>query len=88
MSKEKLRRERKVNRLLQDESRWLQQVMFGLNKVKAAREKLAETRGKDPQPIPWSEPEDLESIEGVNRALTARVEYLVGMLRERQSKFA
>lgn len=88
MSKDRIRRERKVNRLLQDESRWLQQVMFGLNKVKSAREKLAEARGKDPQPIPWSEPEDLESIEGVNRALTARVEDLVSMLRERRSRFA
>lgn len=88
MSKDQLRKERKVNQLLQEESRWLQKVMFGLNKVRDARAALTEVRDKAPAPIPWSEPDNIQSIEGINEALTARVEYLVSLLKERRQKLA
>ena len=37
-------RERKVQRQLESESRWLQQVLFALGKAREAREGLAETQ--------------------------------------------
>jgi hypothetical protein len=38
--------QRKIDRLLQSESRWLQKVLFAVGKTREAREKLAEARGE------------------------------------------
>lgn len=37
--------QRKIERLLQNESRWLQKVLFAVGKTREAREKLAEAKG-------------------------------------------
>lgn len=43
--------QRKIDRQLQNESRWLQKVLFALSKAREARMKLAETRGDDLNPL-------------------------------------
>ena len=37
--------QRKIDRLLQSESRWLQKILFAVGKAREAREKLAEATG-------------------------------------------
>jgi predicted metal-dependent hydrolase len=37
--------QRKIERLLQSESRWLQKILFAVGKAREAREKLAEATG-------------------------------------------
>lgn len=36
--------QRKIDRLLQSESRWIQKILFAIGKTKEAREKLADAR--------------------------------------------
>jgi len=38
--------QRKIDRLLQSESRWLQKILFAVGKTREAREKLAEAKGE------------------------------------------
>lgn len=60
--------QRKIDRQLQNESRWLQKVMFALGKAREARVKLAEVRGDDLNPLIVTEDgtqiplDDLEAI--------------------------
>ena len=37
--------QRKIDRLLQSESRWLQKILFAVGKAREAREKLADATG-------------------------------------------
>ena len=43
--------QRKLERQMQDESRWLQRTLFALGKARDARAKLAETRGENLNPL-------------------------------------
>jgi predicted metal-dependent hydrolase len=38
--------QRKIERILQNESRWLQKVLFAVGKTREARDKLAEAKGE------------------------------------------
>lgn len=43
--------QRKIDRQLQNESRWLQKVLFALGKARQAREALADLPGQKPDPL-------------------------------------
>ena len=43
--------QRKINRQRENESRWLQKVLFSLGKAREAREKLADVTGDDLNPL-------------------------------------
>jgi hypothetical protein len=43
--------QRKIDRQRQNESRWLQKVLFDLGKAREAREKLSEVTGDDLNPL-------------------------------------
>lgn len=45
------RTQRKIDRQLQSESRWLQKVVFALGKAREARDKLSEITGDNPDPV-------------------------------------
>lgn len=45
------RTQRKIDRQLQSESRWLQKVLFALGKAREARGKLADVTGSKPDPV-------------------------------------
>lgn len=79
------RRQRRINRLLEDESRWLQKVMFDLSKVREARAKLTDMRKKKPEPIKWTK-KGVKSLDGLEQALTRRIEFLLELLKERRGQ--
>jgi hypothetical protein len=45
------RTQRKIDRQLQSESRWLQKVLFAMGKAREARGKLSEITGDAPDPV-------------------------------------
>ena len=85
MTNREKQHQRKVDKLLQAESRWLQKAMFDLNKVRETREKLALMRDEAPKPIPWPSAEEPQSIDAVRGAIAKRVEVLMDKLQQRHS---
>ncbi|MGI9626180.1 MAG: hypothetical protein ACR2QM_05035 [Longimicrobiales bacterium] len=83
---DRTRRERKINDLLQSESRWLQKVRFALMQAQNARKGLAEVRGNAPEPIQLGQ--NSIKLEKLSEALEARVATLSESLQERRAKLA
>lgn len=73
-------KQRKIDRQLQSESRWLQKVLFALGKAREAREKLADTEGSKPDPLVMLDDGTKLSFEDLEKPIQARVEELLQRL--------
>jgi hypothetical protein len=65
--------ERRIERLIQSESRWLQKTLFAVGKTREAREKLAEATGSKLDQLIVLPGGKKVSLADVEQALNARV---------------
>ena len=72
--------ERKIERQLQNESRWLQKVLFALGKAKEARTKLAETRGDQLNPLIVLEDGTQIPVDALETIIRKRIDTLMEAL--------
>ena len=84
MSSEK-RRQRKMTRLMQQESVWLQKALFAFGKVEDTREKLADAREEDPEPLELEIDGRSVQVEAIEDALESRIQELLTTVRERRN---
>lgn len=77
--------QRRMKKLLQTEARWLQRILFGLNKAQEAREKLADLKGEDVEPIHVDAKKGTVTLDSFREALTERTEMLIDALTEERS---
>jgi hypothetical protein len=84
MSTEK-RRQRKMTRLMQQESVWLQKALFAFGKLEDTREKLADTREEDPEPLELEIDGRSVQVEAIEEALESRIQQLLTTVRERRN---
>lgn len=68
--------QRKLDRLNQDEARWLQKMAFALSKAQETREKLADALGEKVDPMITLDDGTTVSLEEVERHLRERVDEL------------
>ena len=72
--------QRRIDRQLQSESRWLQKVIFALGKAKQAREKLSEIQGEKPAPLITLDDGTKVPLDDLEKVIQARVEELMAAL--------
>ncbi|MEX1207467.1 MAG: hypothetical protein WEE36_02520 [Acidimicrobiia bacterium] len=65
--------QRKIDSLLQSESRWLQKLLFSVGKTREAREKLAEAKGEKLDNLIVLKGGKKVSLDDLEEALRARV---------------
>lgn len=82
MAKPTKQDERRIKKLIQTEARWLQRVLFGLNKAQEAREKLADLKGQDVEPIHVDVKKGTVTLDSFHETLTERAEKLIDALSE------
>lgn len=70
------RDQRKLERQLQGESRWLQKTLFALGKAREAREKLSETKGKKLDPLIALKDGTTISLDALEEVIQERVTQL------------
>jgi hypothetical protein len=70
------RTQRKLERQMQDESRWLQKTLFALDKARVVRAKISETRGEDLNPLITLEDGTSITIDALDDVIRERVEFL------------
>lgn len=68
--------QRKLERLYQTESRWLQKMAFAIGKAREAREKLSDATGEKVEPMITLDDGTSVTLEEVERHLRERVEEL------------
>jgi hypothetical protein len=86
MDRDRARHERKITSLLQDEARWLQKATFALNKAQDAREKLADVRDEEFEPLSVYEGDETVTIDTVKEAVASRVEWLLETIQKRRQR--
>lgn len=79
------RRQRKMTRLMQQESVWLQKALFAFRKVEDARDRLADTREVDPDPLELEIDGRTVPVEAIEDALESRIQLLLTTVRERRN---
>lgn len=79
-AKEERRRNRKLQQLLESESRWWQRVLFDLTKARAARESLAEFNGEVVNPLMTVDDGTSVDLDDVGSVIEGRVEELMEAL--------
>jgi hypothetical protein len=72
--------ERKIERHLENESRWLQKTLFALDKAREARIKLAETRGDQLNPLIVLDDGTQISLDTLESIIRARIDALMETL--------
>lgn len=79
--------QRKIDRLRETESRWLQKAAFALGKTREAREKLAEATPEPLDPVITFEDGTSMSLDEVETKIRERVEALRQDLGEGNFRF-
>ena len=79
------RRKRRIIRLLNSESVWLQKALFALRKAHDTREKLADLQDSEPEPYVLQVDGKKVSVEALEDALEELAGALVKDVRERRS---
>ena len=79
--------QRKLIRLRESESRWLQKAAFALSKTREAREKLSEALSEDLQPVITLDDGTTVTLDEVERHIHERVEALRSDLGEGNFRF-
>lgn len=79
--------QRKLERLRETESRWLQKAAFALGKTREAREKLADAVGEDLDPVITLDDGTSVTLDEVERHIRERVEALRSGLGEGNFRF-
>lgn len=79
--------QRKLNRLRESESRWLQKAAFALGKTREAREKLSEAMAEDLEPVITLDDGTTVTLAEVERHIRERVEALRSGLGEGNFRF-
>lgn len=72
--------ERQIAKHRENESRWLQKVLFDLDKARAAREKLAETTGEDLNPLITLDDDTQVPLDKLEEIIRKRVDDLMDAL--------
>ena len=72
--------QRKIDRQLQNESRWLQKVMFALGKAREARVKLADIKDEKPNPLIVLEDGTKIPLDTLEEIIRARIDDLMAAL--------
>jgi hypothetical protein len=73
------RTQRKIDRQLQSESRWLQKVLFNLGKAREARAKLSDVTGSEPDPVVVVKNSKI-ALDDLEEAIQARVKDVMEQL--------
>ena len=68
--------QRKIERLNQDEARWLQKMAFALSKAQETRQKLADAVGEEVDAMVMLDSGEEVTLEEIERHLRERVEEL------------
>lgn len=79
--------ERKIERQLQNESRWLQKVLFALGKAREARVKLSETRGDELNPLIVLEDGTQIPLDTLESIIRTRIDDLMRALGQGPHRF-
>ena len=79
--------QRKLDRLRETESRWLQKAAFALGKTREAREKLAEVTSAPLDPIVTLDDGTAVSLDEVEEKIRERVDTLRSSLGEGNFRF-
>jgi hypothetical protein len=74
------RKERQIDKHRENEARWLQKVLFDLNKARDAREKLAETSGEELNPLITLEDGSKVPLDTLEEIIDQRVTQLMDAL--------
>lgn len=77
-------RERRAQKHMINESRWLQRVLFGLGKVRLARQKCAEMRGEPMSAMILETSEGPVPLSSLEEALQQRSDALLESLEKRR----
>ncbi|NNM06712.1 MAG: hypothetical protein HKO65_16580 [Gemmatimonadetes bacterium] len=77
--------QRKAQKHIVNESRWLQKVLFGLDKARQARQKLAEIRGEELSPVTIETSEGPVTLSALEEAIRLRSDTLLETLEKRRS---
>ncbi len=72
--------ERRINKYRESEARWLQKVLFAVGKAREAREKLAEARGDDLNPLITLDDGTQLPLDTLEEVIHKRVEALMQAL--------
>ena len=72
--------QRKIERQLQNESRWLQKVLFDLGKAREARLKLAEVRDENLNPLIVLDDGTKIPLDKLEEIIRARIDVLMEAL--------
>lgn len=78
------RRKRREMRLIQQEATWLQKAVFAFGKVEDLREKIADLKETEPDPLTMTIDGSDVSLDDVSKALEEKVQATLEMLRERR----
>ena len=76
--------QRKAQKHIVNESRWLQRVLFGLSKARQAREKLAEVHGDTPPTMMIETSEGPVTLAALEEAVQRRSDALLDTLEKRR----
>ena len=76
--------QRKAQKHIVNESRWLQRVLFGLAKARQSREKLAEVHGEAPPAVMIETSEGSVSLAALEEAVQRRSDALLETLEKRR----
>lgn len=79
--------QRKLDRIRESESRWLQKAAFALSKTREAREKLSDALSEDLQPVITLDDGTSVTLDEVERHIHERVEVLRSGLGEGNFRF-
>lgn len=79
--------QRKLDRLRETESRWLQKAAFALGKTREARDKLAEALAEELEPVIVLDDGTSVTLDEVERHIRDRVEALRSGLGEGNFRF-
>ncbi|MDX1450265.1 MAG: hypothetical protein R3246_14530 [Acidimicrobiia bacterium] len=79
--------QRKLNRLRETESRWLQKAAFALSKTREAREKLSEVLSDDLEPVITLDDGTTVTLDEVERLIRERVDTLRSGLGQGNFRF-
>lgn len=77
------RRQRRVDKYRESESRWLQKILFNLGKARQAREQLAEATGERLAPLIELDDGTVVDLDGLETQIESRVEALMDALGQR-----
>ncbi len=72
--------ERRINKYRESEARWLQKVLFAIGKAREAREKLAEARGDELNPLITLDDGTKLPLDKLEEVIHKRVEVLMEAL--------